>query len=307
MRSVPAEQTCHPQPPGRSRGGLTLRRLAFVVLVSFATACSVVGALYERLDLLLGLEAREWLDLDETQMHDFRRAARLRIEENRREELPEYIAFLELAATRVESPPDAATLQADAEKLRLLLRGTVRRSLPMIADTLASLHPGQVQHLAEQFAESNAEYAEDYLEIAPERFRKNRLRRSREAIERWTGRLDPLQREQVAELVDAVPDGSAAWSAYSQSWQQSLLAELRAGADSERLQALTEQWWTTDAAMDPAYVAQLEENRHIIAGSVARLLPTLTQRQRTRAAAEFRGLAADLRELLRPVEEEQQP
>lgn len=307
MRPVPADQMCNPSPPRRSRRVRALRRLACVALVSLVTACSVVGALYDRLDLLLGLEARDWLDLDAGQLRDFRHAVRIRIEENRREELPEYIAFLELAATRVESPPDAVTLQADAERLRLLLRGTVRRSLPMIADTLASLHRGQVQHLAEQFAESNAEYAEEYLELSPERFRKNRVQRSRDAIERWTGRLDASQRERVAELVDAVPDGSAAWSAYSQSWQQSLLAELRAGADSKRLQALMEQWWTTDAAMDPAYVAQLEENRHIIAVSVAGLLPTLTQRQRARAAGEFRGLAADLRELLRPVEEEQQP
>jgi hypothetical protein len=279
-----------------------LRFPCVVMALCLVSACSVVGALYARLDLLLGLEAESWLDLDAEQLHRFRHAVRGRIAENRREELPAYIDFLELAAARVEAPPDALTLQADAEHLRLLLRSTIRRSLPLIADTLATLRPEQIQHLARRFEESNAEYAEDYLEIPRERFRKNRLERSREAIERWTGRLDSAQRGRVAALVDAVPDGSAAWNAYSIAWQDALLGQLRQGAGSEHLRALMEQWWTTDAAMDPAYVTRLEDNRRLIAATVAELLPGLSERQRKRAAHEFRGLAADLRELLEPTD-----
>ena len=284
------------RPSGRLR---PLRTVLLCALLSCLGACSVVGTLYERLDLLLGFEAGSWLDLDDAQMRQFRSAVRLRVEEHRREELPRYVAFLERAATRVEAPPDDATLLNDAEELRLLLRETIRRSLPLLADTLATLRPAQVEHLAVKFAKSNEEYAEEYLEQTPERFRKKRLVRSREAIERWTGRLDDAQRAQVAALVDAVPDGSAAWSAYSHAWQQELLAQLRAGAGSAQLLALMERWWTTDAAMDPAYVAQLEGNRRLIATSLAALLPTLGERQRTRASREFRALAADLRDLLR--------
>ncbi len=302
MRPEPDEPGRASRASLRSRGVRALRLCAAVAVLLLSAACSVVGVLYERLDLLLGLEAESWLDLDGEQLHTFRHAVRQRVEENRREELPHYIAFLELAATRVASPPDAATLQADAEALRLLLRDTIRRSLPLVADTLVSLRPGQIRHLEEQFAQSNAEYAEEYMELSPERFRKNRLRRSREAVERWTGRLDATQRERVVSLVDTVPDGSAAWSAYSMGWQQSLLTELRAGAGRDRLLGLLQTWWTTDAAMDPAYVAQLENNRRLIADSLASLLPTLSDRQRARAAREFRELAADLRELQRPLQ-----
>ena len=288
------------QPPApRRRYGVRTIVLGVLLLMG---GCSVVGTLYERLDLLLGLEADSWLELDAEQLQRFRDAVRQRVEQNRREELPHYITALELAATRVESPPDAQILLADAERLRLLLRDTIRRSLPLLADTLAGLRSVQVEHLAGKFDESNEEYAEDYLDVAPETFRKKRVRGSRQAVERWTGRLDAAQRAEVASLVDAIPDGSAAWDRYSREWQQALLADLRAGADKDRLLALMEHWWTTDAAMDPAYVTQLEDNRRIIAERLARLLPTLSDRQRRHAAREFRELASDLRELLHPPE-----
>lgn len=268
--------------------------------VLFVGACSVVGVLYERLDLLLGLEADSWLDLDADQTRSFRVAARGRIEQNRREELPRYIALLELAAVRANGSPDADALLADAESLRLLLRDTIRRSLPMVADALIRLRPEQIEYFAEQLEKSNTEYAKEYLDAPPDRFRSARLKRSREAVERWTGRLDTAQRERLAALVDAIPDGSAAWKSYSLAWQQALLAELRAGTDSARLVRLMEHWWTTDASMDPAYVAQLETNRRLIADALAELLPTLSQRQRSRATRELRDLAGDLRELQRP-------
>ena len=286
-------------PPGARLRDRLLRAglLGCVLLVG---ACSVVGALYERLDLLLGLEADSWLDLDADQKSSFRLAARERIEQNRREELPGYIQLLERAAMRMEGSPDADTLLADAESLRLALRDTLRRSLPMVADALARLRPEQVAYFAEQLEKSNAEYAEEYLDVPPDRFRGARLKRSREAVERWTGRLDAAQRARLAALVDAIPDGSAAWNRYSLAWQQALLAELRAGTDSPRLLRLMEHWWVTDAGMDPAYVAQLETNRGLIASALAELLPTLSQRQRARATREFLDLAGDLRELQRP-------
>jgi len=288
----------HAPPVARLRDRLLRAGLLGCLLL--VGACSVVGALYERLDLLLGLEADSWLDLDADQKSSFRLAARGRIEQNRREELPRYIGLLERAAMRVEGSPDADTLLADAESLRLALRDTIRRSLPMVADALARLRPEQIEYFAEQLEKSNAEYTEEYLDVPPDRFRGARLKRSREAVERWTGRLDAGQRERLAALVDAIPDGSAAWNRYSLAWQQALLAELRAGTDSQRLLRLMEHWWITDAGMDPAYVAQLETNRGLIASALAELLPTLSQRQRARATREFRDLAGDLRELQRP-------
>lgn len=286
---APSQTSTHPP----RRGSVW----CIALLVLLASGCSVVGMLYERIDLLMGLEADSWLDLDADQRRHFRRAVRERMEQNRIEELPEYIAFLELAAMRVERSPDSATLLADAESLRLLLRDTLGRSLPLIAGTLAGLRPAQIDHLEERFEERNADYAREYLEIPPDRFRANRLRRSREAVERWTGRLDAGQRAELAALVDEIPDGSDAWNAYSLAWQQALMDQLRAGADREQLLALLTHWWTTDAAMDPAYVATLENNRRLIAEALARLLPTLSARQRSHAAREFRALARDLREV----------
>lgn len=288
----------HAPPVARLRDRVL--RACLLSCVLLVGACSVVGALYERLDLLLGLEADSWLDLDADQKSSFRLAARERIEQNRREELPRYIGLVERAAMRVEGSPDADTLLADAESLRLALRDTLRRSLPMVADALARLRPEQIAYFAEQLEESNAEYAEEYLDVPPDRFRGARLQRSREVVERWTGRLDAAQRERLAALVDAIPDGSAAWNRYSLAWQQALLAELRAGTDSPRLLRLIEHWWITGAGMDPAYVAQLDTNRRLIASALAELLPTLSQRQRGRAMREFRDLAGDLRELQRP-------
>ena len=126
---------------------------------------------------------------------------------------------------------------------------------------------------------------------------------AREAVERWSGRLDAGQRATLERMVDGIPDGSQPWNAFSRAWQRQLLAALRGGRDARELESLLAWWWVDGKGFDPAYAAQLSANRQRIAEGLAELLAVLRPEQRARAAGRLRALADDLHEV-RAIDEQ---
>lgn len=279
--------------PAASRGPLLL--LLFAVL--FAGGCSVVGSLYERVDTLATLEADRWFALDAGQEQRFRAAMGERLEQNRREELPRYVNLIRNLAEGIERGADSEQILVDIETTRALMDETIRRSLPALADTMASLGPEQVERFEARLEERNVDYTRDYIEADPAERASARREMARKAVERWSGRLDSDQRATLDRMVDSIPDGSRPWNAFSLDWQRQLLAALRAGTDARTLEGLLVGWWVEGKGFDPAYAAQLAANRQRIAEGLADLLVALRPEQRARAAGRLRTLADDLHEV----------
>lgn len=281
------------------------RAVTLVVLLSalIAGGCSVVGTLYDRVDTLATLEADRWFGLDAAQERRFRAAMRERLEQNRREELPRYVSHIRDLADGIERGADSERVLADIEATRVLMDETIRRSLPVLADTMASLAPAQIDRFAARLEKRNVDYLRDYIEVDPSERASARRKMTREAVERWSGRLDPEQRATLDRMVDSIPDGSKPWNAFSLEWQQQLLAALRAGIDARALEALLAGWWVEGKGFDPAYAAQLAANRQRIAEGLAELLAVLRPEQRARAAGRLRALADDLHEV-RAIDEQ---
>jgi hypothetical protein len=278
--------------PGTRAG---IARLALVLACLLGTGCSIVGTVYGQLDRLIVMRADEWLALDTAQKAALRGAVSASIERHRGEELPEWVALLRRMAGLVEmQQPAPADLLAEIERARVLAGRSTALLLRPAAEALASMEPAQIEHLERAMQEGNAEYADEFLDPSAERRATARVRRTRDAIERWSGRLDAAQRNHVAALMASVPDGADAWFDYRHAWQDTLIARLRAGDDVATLEQLLHDWWIGDAGMDPDYAAQLERNREIIAGGFTELIATLSLEQRERAARRLRDVAADL-------------
>jgi hypothetical protein len=286
-----------PRNSERSPGGLSAR-IVLVFAILLASGCSVVGTLYGQLDRLIVMQADSWLALDREQKTALRSAVEASVERHRSEELPAWVALLRRIADLVEArQPEAGALLAEMEHARALTERSTRLLLRPAAEALARLGPAQIEHLARAMEDDNDEFAEEFLDPAPERRAAARVQRTREAIERWSGRLDAAQRAQVAALMASVPDGAEAWRDYREAWQATLLARLEAGDDADTLERLLHDWWIGDAGMDPAYAAQLERNRAVIAEGLAELIVALSPGQRERAARRLRDVATDLEEL----------
>ncbi len=276
-----------------------MRRLPPLALLAtlLLTGCSVFSVVYDNADRLALAYIDDWFDLDRAQGKRFRERFRERMALHRQDELPRYVAFLEEARAVVGGAPSAAELEQLFERSRELIELGVRRSLPLMADTLAELSPAQVEHLAEQRAESNAEELEELLEGTPAERLKERQQELIKEFERWSGRLDEPQRTRLRELAARIPDGARTWLEYREHRQQGLLALLRARAGREAYVAFAEEWWLGDRHFDPALARQLEDNRRITADVLAGLVASLTPKQRSRVVARFDDLIEDLADL----------
>jgi hypothetical protein len=233
------------------------------------------------------------------QSQRFKSRVRARLDENRRDELPAAAALLDDAARLVEGRPAAADIDAYLERGRGLFEQALRRSLPLMSDTLADLTPAQVEHFARELAESNDEYREDELEADPVERQAERRKELAREVERWTGRLGPAQRAILDRLVAQVPDGARAWFEHRQTRQRGLLALLRARADAAAYARYVEDWWLGDRHLDPNHAAQLARNRQATTVALSELIATLTPRQRERATARLRSIARELEALHR--------
>jgi hypothetical protein len=242
-------------------------------------------------------EARSWLDLDREQSSHLRRGLIERLEQNRREELPHYSALAGELAALAGTRPTPAEVHALIERSRELFHATAQRTTPLLAATLSGLRPAQLDYLAQEFEESNAEYREEYLDPDPDTLREERLDAVRKSVERWSGRLDEAQRARLARLVDTLPSGAQRWYTHRLRWQEQLLGELRAGADVASIESLLRDWWGDVAAYDADYAAELAEGRWRVAEALAEVIGSFDPRQRARAQSRLRELAGELEDL----------
>lgn len=278
-------------------------RLLVAGLALALGGCTVLSFVYGRLDTVAEVYADRWFDFDDGQSDRFKQRVRERLAENRRLELPRFAAYLDEGALLVEGRPTPAEIDGFIDHGRDLFEQALRRSLPLMSQTLAELTPTQVEHFAREIDESNQEYVEDELDADPaERQRERRKDLTRE-IERWTGKLEPAQRDILHRLVDQVPDGARAWFEHRRTRQRGLVALLRGRAEAPAYARYVEEWWLGDRHLEPDHAAQLARNRQATVAALSELIATLTPRQRERAIARLRSIARDLEALHRGGEE----
>jgi hypothetical protein len=272
----------------RRRGWLALCAIALLA------GCSVLSIAYDNADRIALAYADDLFDLDHAQGKRFRERVRARMVQHRNDELPRYTGYLRQLRGMVGGKPSADEVDAVLLASRELIELGIRRSLPLMADTLVELTPQQVEHLAEEIADANEDYAEELAEDTPAERQHEREKELIKEIERWTGTLAEPQRGRLRALAAAVPDGSHTWFEHRQLRQRGLLALLRARAARDAYFAYVEEWWLGDRHLDPALLQQLARNRRLTAEALTDLVATLTPKQRARVVARLDDLIEDL-------------
>ncbi len=270
--------------------------LALLALLTVA-GCSVIGLVYDNADRLALSAVDGWFDLDRAQGKRFRERFRERMAEHRRDELPRYTAFLRELRRSIDGKPTADQVDAQLLRSRDLVELGIRRTLPLMADTLAELTPQQVEHLAGEIAEANEDYAEELAEGTPAERTKDGQKELIKQIERWTGRLDEPQRARLRAFAASIPDESQNWFDHRQQRQRALLEMLRSRAPRAAYISFAEEWWLGRSHLDPQLADRLERNRRATATAFAELTVSLTPKQRARAVARIDDIIEALDEL----------
>ena len=217
-------------------------------------------------------------------------------------QLPDYAQLVVRAQADVLADSTPARVCDWWATLGARMEAGFERAVPAGAELLLSLGPKQVQHMERRYAKANDEFRDEFLQVDPAKRRQLSVQRAIERAELLYGKLDDVQREQVARTVAQSPFDAELWFSERKRRQQDALQLVR------RLTAENASRDKAEAAMR-AYIdrwsrSPREEYRRYseALGSfncafAANLHNTTTAAQRQAAVQKLKGWEADVRAL----------
>ena len=206
-----------------------VRLVVIAVLILLGSACSRTELAYRNADWLLEHYAGQTVDVSATQRELWQPVLASTLEHHRQEELPLVIAYLDTVTRSIREADSSIGAACLVETALILYQRHARLAVDLSVPLLTDLDGAQIRHLAEYTAVRQQKAVEYYLDPNPERRKASRQKRFIDRIEKWTGKLNDHQRQEVTEALDRIPDLSAPWLAYRAQQLHRLITDSTAG------------------------------------------------------------------------------
>ena len=183
-----------------------LRLLCCMLALLLIAGCSMVRVGYGQMDTLASWMAHDYFDLEPAQRETFSRRFEQLHGWHRREQLPEYVQFLNETKTRAQRGLSAADVLWLIDGMKSRYGVIAARAAPDAAELLAGLSPAQIDHLRGEFDRMNQKFLKENrtLESVAAR-RQHQQRSSLKQIRQWTGSLSEAQEARVFSMLQQVP------------------------------------------------------------------------------------------------------
>ena len=283
-----------------------IRALGLLAVAGALQACSVMKLAYNQAPELAYWYLDAHLDLTGEQSVQVKASLKQLQDWHRQTQLPLYITALQQLEQQLPLDITAAAACAVSGDVRGKLGAVAQQAEPLAAALAGMLQPGQLRHLEQKFAKTNAEAQEDAQKDAQDNGGKVRQgKRYRQALSRAEslyGTLDEPQRAVIARRIEQSRYDMARLFAERQRRQRDALQTL---APLESSQASTAQAQAAlhglierslnppDAALRSYLAALNQENCQ----SLAELHNSTTPAQRGQAVQTLRRYEQDFRTL----------
>ncbi|MEO5844955.1 MAG: DUF6279 family lipoprotein [Caldimonas sp.] len=272
-------------------------------LVVALPGCSLIKLGYGQASSLGYRWLDRYVDFDNEQSLKVRAALDDALAWHRRTQLPDYVQLLSRAETEIAADSTPERMCAWAGEIRTRIEPVLQQLAPTIAEVVLTLSPAQLAQIEKRFGETNEEYRDDHLQKNPQRRHKAELKREVERAETLYGRLDPVQRDLVAQSVSTSPYNAEAAYAERKERQNDVLALVRrlrensAGRDDAMVQVRA---YLSVVDRSPReghrrYVERLTAHRCALASALQNSASSV---QRREAARKLAGYRADFRALM---------
>ncbi len=251
--------------------------------------------------------AFRWLDryadFDDAQSLKVRAALDDALAWHRRTQLPDYVQLLARAEAEVAGDATPERMCAWAGEIRSRIEPALQYLAPTIADVALTLSAAQLAHIEKRIAETNEEYRDEHLQRNPQRRHRGEVKREVERAEMLYGRLEPAQRDLVAQSVGASPYDAEATYAERRERQHDVLALLRrlreTNIDRDRALAQVRAYLSgLDHSQRDGYRRYAEGVTAHRCELASALHNIASAAQRREAAKKLAGYRADLRDLM---------
>lgn len=256
------------------------RLIVISLLTLFGSACSRTELAYRNADSLLEYYAWRTVHTSAAQRDHWQPVLQFTLRRHREQELPLFIAYLDLAARIVRETDGSVGAACLVDGALLLYQRHARLAVDLAVPLLAELDSAQVEHLAEYSTRRHKNAVKRYQEPDPQRRKAARQERITERIERWTGKLNDSQRKHIKDALEHIPDLTESWLAYRAQQTDTLLDMLETGTTAEALRAYLNDWWVHRGGTSTETRQRWRVARQEFVQLMDDLAMTLTDRQR---------------------------
>ncbi len=284
----------------------TARIIVALGLIALVAACSFTRFGYNQADTAAAWMADEYFDLDSQQKQDFQKRFERFHTWHRREQLPEYAAFMRTAKVRFQQGLSRDDVLWFVDGVRTRVRAAGRKAAPETAAFLATLTPPQIEALQRKWDKDNKKYIKEHkVNGTPQERQEFEAKRVVKTFKEWLTPLNAEQEQRVTAMVRELPPIEQFRYAERLRRQKDLLAVLaQRGEDREKFTGRVAEWLTQwERGRTPDEQKKLDAWWAKRAEIFAALDKTITPEQRTASLQRMQGYIDDFTHLARNADE----
>ena len=259
-----------------------MMRKALLISVLFVVVggCTLKGT-YNRLDWVLTEYLESYVELNNTQKVALRQHMRVTLNWHRRTQLPAYVLWLENVKHDVQHGITQAQVEQHGLQLLVFWRALMVRFAEDMAVLLPQLDAQQREALFTSFADRNAEYHKDYIQVSHQQQRKNYAQWLEERFDNWLGSLTQQQEQRIAASAAQIQPIATDALKTRLRWQMQLREILQNHKDTATTQAALQKLFVQPENLrSERYKQQLIHNSNVITQLIADVANQLTDKQR---------------------------
>ncbi len=266
------------------------------LLCLLTTACSSTAFIYNRLDFLVPWYVDDYVELNRAQEDQLDALLVTFLAWHRREELPRYIDLLDAAEAALDNALTLSELQLLMAEVEVAGDRLQRHMMDWVLPLGESLSDEQVAELIDNLHESQADYAEEYLERDEDEYLEDGIDGMEERCEEYLGRLSREQRVMIAEGMAQRYRFDSLWLDERAAWIERLSVILaREPGWQARVRDSLEQRWELAS---PDYQRVYEHNAGVIQALTVAVINSRSERQDRHLRDKLDDLRSDVRKLI---------
>ena len=257
-------------------------RKALLISVVFLIvgACTMKGA-YNRLDWMVTEHLESYVELNKDQKAELRQRMQASLEWHRRTQLPAYVLWLQSVKHDVQHGITQPQVEQHGLQLLVFWRALMVRFAEDMAVLLPQLDAQQREALFTNFADKNAEYHKDYIQVSHKKQRNNTIKRIEDSFDSWLGSLTKQQEQLIAARAAQIQPIATDALKTRLRWQMQLREILRHHKDTATTQvALQKLFVQPETLRTERYKQQLIHNAGVITQLIADVGNQLTDKQK---------------------------
>jgi hypothetical protein len=278
------------------------RYFLIAALAALLVSCTFTRFAYNQADTMAAWMTDDYFDLEGPQKHDFQQRFERFHAWHRQAQLPEYAQFMRAARTRMQGNLSREDVLWFAEGLRTRVRTIARQGAPEAAAMLATLTPGQIEHLQRKWDKANRKYvSERKLNGTLEERQEAEGKRIVKQVKEWLAPLNNEQERRVMLLVRELPQIEQQRYAERIRRQKEFIALLgHRREDPQRFTARVTEWMVNwERGRSAEYHKLLDGSWQQRADLFVAVHRMLTPEQRTASLQRMQTYADDFTQLAR--------